>query len=583
MTRAEIDELVAELRECASLAVDPVAETAELEAGEQAGQVLVVDRAGWARANAASFGHLMDPVIAAAMTAQRERRAQTRTGRARARLGDGPSRPPPWPGPSTRPRPVGCWRSWPPRCSASTTCSRPRADGCCSSPPTSRRWRPTSGPCPRTSGSGSACTRRPTGCSSAPTRGSVRGSVPRSSSSSRTCSSDPASTLERLVEGLGRLPDILRAPAPDEDSPPGTASHGPHRPRAEPRAEGAPRRAHRRHVAAGGPRGRGHGRRGPGRRAERRPDPRPVPGPPGRHRARWTACCAACSVWRPRPPQYRDGARFVRDVSDRVGTSGFNAVWSGPDTLPAPGRAPGPGRVGGPGPRLSAGARPPRGRRPPRGAAGRPGGARRPRRPRAGAPTARCAPTVVVGVSGGADSLALLAAPCTSRCRSGLRVHAVRVDHGWRRAPRPWRAGSPGRPLTLGADDVRVVRVAPARGRPGGPWVGGPEDAARTARLAALAGAATRDGARAVLLGHTLDDQAEQVLLGLARGLRSRALAGMPAVRDPFVRPLLGLRRDWPWRSPAPCWPRRVCPGTTRATPTRPTCGRGCAAGCCPC
>jgi tRNA(Ile)-lysidine synthase len=73
---------------------------------------------------------------------------------------------------------------------------------------------------------------------------------------------------------------------------------------------------------------------------------------------------------------------------------------------------------------------------------------------------------------------------------------------------------------------------------------GGPEAAARDARYAALDEAAGRLGAAAVLLGHTLDDQAETVLLGLARGSGARSLAGMPARRGRYRRPLLGLDRS---------------------------------------
>ena len=65
-----------------------------------------------------------------------------------------------------------------------------------------------------------------------------------------------------------------------------------------------------------------------------------------------------------------------------------------------------------------------------------------------------------------------------------------------------------------------------------------------TARYAALDAAADRHGAVAVLLGHTLDDQAEQVLLGLTRGAGARSLSGMPAARGRFRRPLLGVSRD---------------------------------------
>ena len=72
----------------------------------------------------------------------------------------------------------------------------------------------------------------------------------------------------------------------------------------------------------------------------------------------------------------------------------------------------------------------------------------------------------------------------------------------------------------------------------------GPEAAAREARYAVLEEVATRLGARTVLLGHTLDDQAETVLLGLARGSGGRSLQGMRPAFGVFARPLLGVRRD---------------------------------------
>jgi tRNA(Ile)-lysidine synthase len=89
----------------------------------------------------------------------------------------------------------------------------------------------------------------------------------------------------------------------------------------------------------------------------------------------------------------------------------------------------------------------------------------------------------------------------------------------------------------LGLDPVRSIAVT-VDGN------GGPEAAARTARYAALEAAAADLGATAVLLGHTLDDQAETVLLGLGRGSGARSLAGMPPRRGIFLRPLLGLRRQ---------------------------------------
>jgi tRNA(Ile)-lysidine synthase len=86
----------------------------------------------------------------------------------------------------------------------------------------------------------------------------------------------------------------------------------------------------------------------------------------------------------------------------------------------------------------------------------------------------------------------------------------------------------------LGLDPVRIMTVAVGT-------AGGPEAAARTARYAALAEAAG-DGAY-VLLGHTLDDQAETVLLGLGRGSGPRSVAGMRPADPPWLRPLLGIRR----------------------------------------
>jgi tRNA(Ile)-lysidine synthase len=89
----------------------------------------------------------------------------------------------------------------------------------------------------------------------------------------------------------------------------------------------------------------------------------------------------------------------------------------------------------------------------------------------------------------------------------------------------------------MGLDPVDVVR---ADVRTSG---AGLEADARAARYAAIEQAADRVGAALVLIGHTRDDQAEQVLLGLSRGSGARSLSGMPVRRDRFVRPLLGLPR----------------------------------------
>ena len=143
---------------------------------------------------------------------------------------------------------------------------------------------------------------------------------------------------------------------------------------------------------------------------------------------------------------------------------------------------------------------------------------------------------VLVACSGGPDSLALAAALAFVAPRAGLRAGGVTVDHGLQDGS-DTRAASVVSVLSgLGLDPVRGIAVTVPAG-------GGPEAAARMARYDALAGVAAELGAAAVLLGHTLDDQAETVLLGLARGSGPRSLAGMPPRRGVFRRPLLGVRR----------------------------------------
>lgn len=146
--------------------------------------------------------------------------------------------------------------------------------------------------------------------------------------------------------------------------------------------------------------------------------------------------------------------------------------------------------------------------------------------------------TVLVACSGGADSLALASAVAFVADRAGLRAGGVTVDHGLQNGS-AGRARAVGAQLAgLGLDPVDVVHV------PTGSVGHGPEGDARAARYAALDGAAERHGASVVLLGHTRDDQAETVLLRLARGSGARSLGGMPAVSGRYRRPLLGLSRQ---------------------------------------
>ena len=146
---------------------------------------------------------------------------------------------------------------------------------------------------------------------------------------------------------------------------------------------------------------------------------------------------------------------------------------------------------------------------------------------------------VLVACSGGADSVALAAALAFEARHAGVRAGGISVDHGLQ----PGSAERAERTAQLlhglGLDPVLVHRVAVGAG-------GGPEGAARTARYEALAAAAAQLGAR-VALGHTLDDQAETVLLGLGRGSGPRSVAGMVPERTAdgttWWRPLLGVRR----------------------------------------
>ncbi|MGG5259977.1 tRNA lysidine(34) synthetase TilS [Phycicoccus avicenniae] len=154
---------------------------------------------------------------------------------------------------------------------------------------------------------------------------------------------------------------------------------------------------------------------------------------------------------------------------------------------------------------------------------------------------AECDPgdLVLVACSGGGDSMALADAAAFEGERAGVRVGAVVVDHGLQEGSAQVAQDAA---RALRGMDLDPVHVAT-------PWVladgpDGLEAMARAARYRELDTAADHLGARLVLLGHTRDDQAEQVLLGLARGSGARSLAGMPAARGRYRRPLLAVTRE---------------------------------------
>jgi tRNA(Ile)-lysidine synthase len=141
--------------------------------------------------------------------------------------------------------------------------------------------------------------------------------------------------------------------------------------------------------------------------------------------------------------------------------------------------------------------------------------------------------TLVVGVSGGADSVALVYVLVRLAPALALRLHVLHVDHGLR--PDSARDGDFVHALgtRLGVPvDVMRVRVA----------AGSVEAAARAARHAALEAAADRVGASRIALGHTADDQAETLVMRVLEGTGVRGLAGIPPVRGRLIRPLLESR-----------------------------------------
>lgn len=144
---------------------------------------------------------------------------------------------------------------------------------------------------------------------------------------------------------------------------------------------------------------------------------------------------------------------------------------------------------------------------------------------------------VVVGCSGGPDSLALVAAASWAVPQLGGTLSVVVVDHGLQSDSADVAERAAGACRAIGVQDVEIRRVQVGTD-------GGPEAAARTARRAALLESAALRGSEQILLAHTRDDQAETVLLRLARGSGARSLAAMRSCEAPWHRPFLDTPRD---------------------------------------
>lgn len=148
---------------------------------------------------------------------------------------------------------------------------------------------------------------------------------------------------------------------------------------------------------------------------------------------------------------------------------------------------------------------------------------------------------IAVAVSGGSDSLAVMYLAASWAERQDCVVDVVSVDHGLR---------------PEAADEVAMVeRLASELGMEhntlrwqGWDGQGNLQDAARQARRGLIADWAAERGIRHILLGHTLDDQAETVLMRLSRGSGVDGLAGMAPASEAegliWLRPVLGMRRQ---------------------------------------
>jgi len=145
---------------------------------------------------------------------------------------------------------------------------------------------------------------------------------------------------------------------------------------------------------------------------------------------------------------------------------------------------------------------------------------------------------VWVACSGGPDSLALAAATAFAARKDGYMAGAIVVDHGMQPGSAEVAKRAASEAKKAGMSTVYVEKVTVGRD-------GGREAAARAARYAALDARVDAVGGHqpVILTGHTMDDQAETVLLALARGSGARALSGIPPRRGRIVRPLLSLRR----------------------------------------
>ena len=143
---------------------------------------------------------------------------------------------------------------------------------------------------------------------------------------------------------------------------------------------------------------------------------------------------------------------------------------------------------------------------------------------------------VIVACSGGADSLALAYALSKEAEKMAVQVIGVTIDHQLQRDSAIQARSVEGQLAAMGIP-TEIIQVSVE-------VTDGMEASARRVRYQALDEAAQALNAVKIFLGHTRDDQAETVLLGLARGSGTRSLSGMAPIMGKYVRPLLGITRQ---------------------------------------
>ena len=143
---------------------------------------------------------------------------------------------------------------------------------------------------------------------------------------------------------------------------------------------------------------------------------------------------------------------------------------------------------------------------------------------------------ILLGVSGGADSMALAIATLAEATSAGVEVIAIIIDHQLQSASAQVAARAAQQLVDLGFEKVDIIPVAVD-------LTDGMESSARRARYLAFEGAISKYQPDYFFLAHTKNDQAESVLLGLARGSGTRSLSGMAEVNGCFIRPLLNIDR----------------------------------------